>query len=127
MIQKAITDNLSARGMSKVDGVGDITVAYLIIVGNNVSTMTINTYFGYGEDATKLAEKAQEKYATDNKNPNYFEAGTLVIDLIDSKTFKLLKRSYVTRPILKSASDDVRQNHIRDAVDEALKDVRVAK
>ena len=63
--------------------------------------MSINDYFGYAADADALQNKAQAAY-TGSKNPNYFEAGTLVIDVIDSKTFKLLKRGYATRPILQN-------------------------
>src|SRR5262245_52963164 len=77
MVQGAITKNLSARGINPVATGGDVTVAYLIITGNNGSTASINDYFGYGEDATALHDKAFKAY-TESKNPNYFEAGTLV-------------------------------------------------
>ena len=66
-----------------------LIVAYLVIVGNNASTEAISTYFGYNRDAAALHDKAQDAYAS-SKNPNYFEAGTLLIDLIDAKTYKLL-------------------------------------
>ena len=34
-IQDAITQNLAAKGVSKVASGGDVTVAYLVILGNN--------------------------------------------------------------------------------------------
>ena len=102
-----------------------MTVAYLVIVGNNASTESINTYFGYGRGATALHDKAQDAY-TSSKNPNYFEAGTLLIDIIDAKTYKLLKRSYVVRPLLRNPTAEVRAERIQEAVDEALQDVRIA-
>jgi hypothetical protein len=126
LIQEAITKNLAPKGLTRAPGAGNVTVAYLVIVGNNASTAAINDYFGYGRDATELHDKAQDAY-TSSKNPNYFEAGTLVIDLIDSQTYKLLKRSHVTRPVLRSASEDVRREHIQGAVDAALKDLRIAR
>lgn len=125
MIQEAITKNLSARGLTRVDRGGDVTVGYLVIVGNNATTTTINDYFGYGADVSALHAKAHEAY-TDNKNPNYFEAGTLLIDLTDSKSFKLLKRGYASRPILRNIPDDARAARIQEVVDEILRDVRVA-
>ena len=124
MVQEAITKNLAAKGVTKAATGGDVTVGYLIIVGNNVSTTAIDDYFGYGEGADALQNKAQSAY-TSNKNPNYFEAGTLVIDIIDSKSFKVLKRGYATRPILRNLPDDARQARIQDAVDEILRDVRI--
>jgi hypothetical protein len=125
IIQEAITKNLTARGVTKVDRGGDVTVGYLVIVGNNASTTTINDYFGYGADASALHAKAHEAY-TGGKNPNYFEAGTLLIDVTDSKSFKLLKRGYATRPILRNLPNDARAARIQEVVDEILRDLRIA-
>src|SRR5262245_47600489 len=77
MVQEAITRNLATHGVTKAATGSDITVGYLIIVGNNASTASIADYFGYGEDAAALQDKAHNAY-TGSKNPNYFEAGTLV-------------------------------------------------
>ena len=126
MIQEAITKNLAAQGVTKVAAGGDVTVAYLVIVGNNTTTETISTYFGYHEDADALQDKAQTAY-TKSKNPNYFEAGTLVIDIIDSKSFKLLKRGCATRPILRNLPDDARAARIQEVVDEILLGLRITQ
>lgn len=126
MIQDAITKNLAARGVNRVGANGDVTVAYLVIVGNNVTTTSVNDYFGYGEDAMALHNKAHDAY-TGGKNPNYFEAGTLVIDFIDSKTFKLLHRGYASRPVLRNISDEDRATRLQEVVDEILRDLKVTK
>jgi len=126
MIQEAITKNVAGRGLTKVDAGGDVIVGYLVIIGNNASTASINDYFGYGGDEAALHEKAHDAY-TSTKNPNYFEAGTLVIDIIDAKTFKLLKRGYATRPVLRNAPEDARAARIQEVVDEILRDLHVAK
>lgn len=124
MIQDAITKNLAARGVTRVPSGGQLTVGYLIIVGNNASTRRINDYFGYPDDAAALHDKAQSAY-TRSKNPNYFEAGTLVIDIVDSSSFKLLKRNYATRPILRNPPPDARAARIQEVVDEILQDLRI--
>ncbi len=126
MIQHAITANLADKGLARVVGGGDLKVAYLVVVGNNVTTVTVNDYFGYGRDDTGLAEKAHQALAVDNMNPDYFEAGTLLIDIVDATTFKLLKRAFVVRSLLRDATPEVRQARLQDAVDEALADLRVA-
>jgi len=123
LVQQAITKNLASKGITKAQW-GDVTVGYLIIVGNNVTTMALDDYFGYGEGASELHDKAQKAY-TDSKNPNYFEAGTLVIDIIDSSSYKLLKRGYASRPILKDLPDDARAARIQEVVDEILRDLQV--
>jgi len=125
IIQDSISRNLASKGLTKVSSGSDVIVAYLIIVGNNATTEAISTYFGYGRDAAALLDKAQDAYSS-NKNPNYFEAGTLLVDIIDAKTYKLLKRSYVARPLLRNPSAEVRAERIQEAVDAVLKDVRIA-
>jgi uncharacterized lipoprotein YajG len=123
IVQEAIASDLTAKGVKYVAQGGEVTVAYLIIVGNNVSTSAINEYFGYGADATALADKAQKAY-TEGKQRGFFEAGTLLIDIVDSGSNKLLARNYVTRPVLQNPSADDRKAHIQEAVQEALQSVR---
>jgi hypothetical protein len=126
LIQNAITTNLTAKDLSRTPAGGDVILAYLIILGDNVSTTDVNDYFGYGRDSDALLDKAHEKFAIDNKNPNYFVAGTLVIDVIDAKTYKLLYRNYVVRQVLRNVPENVRAERIQEAVDEALAKLRVA-
>lgn len=124
MVQSAITKNLNARGVSAVPAGGDVTVGYMIITGNNATTTSINDYFDYSGDVSALESKAHEAY-TSTKNPNYFEAGTLLIDIVDSKTYKLLKRGYATRELLKSAPETTRVERLQEVVDEILRDVQI--
>ncbi len=123
LVQEAITGEFGAKGVNLVEQGGDVTVAYLIIVGNNVTTTAINEYFGYGGDATALEDKAQKAY-TDGKQRGYFQAGTLLIDIINPRTNKVLARNYATRPVLQNPSADTRKANIEEAVKEVLKDVR---
>jgi len=125
MIQNAIAKNLAARGVTRVASGGDVTVPYLVIIGNNVTTTAVNDYFGYSNDLMALHDKAHSAY-TGSKNPNDFEAGTLLIDIVDGKTFKLLKRGYATRSVLKDLPADARAARIQGVVDDILKDVRFA-
>lgn len=125
MIQQSITDNLAARGVKRVAENGDVIVAYLVIVGDNATTEAINTYFGYGRNADVLHDKAHEAY-TDSKVPYYFQAGTLLVDIIDAKTYKLLWRSHVTRPLLQNPTEQVRAEHIQEAVNSLLKNLRIS-
>jgi hypothetical protein len=125
IIQDAIADTLARKGLARAEGGGDVKVAYLVLIADNVSTTSINDYFGYGRDAAGLQDKAHEAFSMKNKNPDAFEAGTLVIDIIDARSFELLKRNYVVRPILKNIEPGARMARIRDAVNEALGDLRV--
>ena len=125
MIQDAISKNLAARGITRTEAGGDLTVAYLIVVGNNVSTEMMADYFGYGSDATALLDKASSAY-TDSKHLNYFQAGTLVIDIVDAPTHKLLLRNYATRELLRNPTVASREALIQETVDAILSGLRVA-
>lgn len=125
MIQDAITRNLAAKGVTHTGSDADITVGYLVIVGNDGYTRSINDYYGYGDAAAGLHDKAHAAY-TSNKDPKYFEAGTLVIDIIDSKSYKLLKRGHATRPVLRDPPTDARAARLQEVVDEILRDMRIA-
>jgi hypothetical protein len=122
-VQQAIASDLAAKGVSFVAQGGEVTVAYMIVVGNNVSTSAINEYFGYGADAIALQDKAQKAY-TDGKQRGYFQAGTLLIDIVNPRTNKVLARNYVTRPVLQNPTAEARKSNIEEAVKEALSSVR---
>lgn len=126
MIQDSISRNLAQKGLNHVASGGDVIVAYLVIVGDNASTEAVSTYFGYSRNAGALHDKAHEAY-NNSKNPNYFQAGTLLVDIIDAKSYKLLKRSYVVRPLLANPSAEIRVERIQEAVDAVLQNVRIAR
>jgi hypothetical protein len=63
----------------------------------------------------------------ENDRRNYFEAGTLLIDIVDARTQKVLLRNYVTRQILQNPTAEVQKARIQEAVNEALKGVRVER
>jgi hypothetical protein len=125
MIQNALTQHLAAKGVTRVNSGADITVAYLVIVGNNVVTTSINDYFGYNSDAAALVGKAHDAQSVRGHDPNYFEAGTLVVDIIDTQTHSLLRRNYGRREILREVPNDVRAARIQEVVDEVLQGLRI--
>jgi Domain of unknown function (DUF4136) len=124
MVQEAITRNLAAKGVSPVDRNGDVTVAYLIIAGNNATTTSLNEYFGYTSDADALADQVHKSQAISSNDRSYFEAGTLVIDFLDPSTSKLLKRETVHAPILRELPLDERKARLQSLVDQSLGDLR---
>ncbi|MBX3732767.1 MAG: DUF4136 domain-containing protein [Verrucomicrobiae bacterium] len=125
MIQSAITRNLEAKGLRRMDSGGEVLVGYLVIVGNNATTAAVDDYFGSFDDREALHSRAHDAY-TGGKTPHYFEAGTLVIDLRDAKTFDLLRRGYATRPLLRDIPESTRSGRIQEVVDEILVNLKVA-
>lgn len=123
MVQQALIKNLAAKGVSQVSSGGDVTVAYLVIVGNNATTTSLNRYFGYGSDADALVEKVHKEQTETDPNRNYFEAGTLVIDIVDPKTSKVLQRRSIQAQVLRNLPTETRAARVQGIVDQALADV----
>ena len=126
MTQEAITRTLASKGVNKVAAHGDVTVAYLIIAGNNVSTTSLNEYFGYTDDANALVDKVHKEQTIKSDRRDYFEAGTLVIDVIAPKTHELLWRNSMQRDILRNLTPEVRAARIQEVVDATLKDLWIS-
>jgi len=130
-IQGAITKHMNAKGVSKVEENGDLMVGYLVIVASNMLTVAINDYFGYGtenEAFLKKAHKGSRKHQKDDdvsRVRDTYEAGALVIDVIDAKTMDLEYRDFAYREILKNNSAEVRAERIQEVVDETLAGFRV--
>jgi hypothetical protein len=126
MIQQALTKNLAAKGVSYVPSGGDVTVAYLVVVGNNATTTSLNSYFGYTPDSQAIVEKVHAEQ-TESKNRGYFEEGTLVVDLVDPKTSKLLQRRSIQAQVLRDLPLEKRTARVQAIVDQALKDMPISQ
>jgi len=126
MVQQAIIKNLAAKGLAYAPSGGDITVAYLIIVGNNGTTTSLNDYFGYTPDSEAFLDKVHAEQTGNDKARGYFEAGTLVIDLIDPATSKVLQRRSIQAKVLRNLPMETRTARVQAIVDQALKDVLVS-
>ncbi len=127
VVQEAIKKDLAARGVAYVASGGDITVAYLIVVGNNSTTTSLNSYFGYTADSEAIVNKVHSEQTDPESSRGYFEAGTLVIDIVDPKTSKLLQRRSIRAQVLRNLPMETRSARVQTIVDQALKDVPLSQ
>jgi hypothetical protein len=126
LVQQAIANNLASKGITRANSGGDVTVAYLIIVGNNVATTSLNEYFGYSDDSTALVEKVHDTQAGSKKEDrNYYESGTLVIDFLDPKSSQLIQRRSIQAPVLRNLTMEQRSARVQTVVDQALANLPV--
>ncbi len=123
MLQRAIINNLAAKGVTYAPSGGDITIAYLVVVGNNSTTTSLNSYFGYTPDAEAFVDKIHAQQTAKDDNRGYFEAGTLVIDVVDPATSKLLQRRSIQAQVLRNLPTETRTTRVQAIVDQALNDL----
>ena len=120
MVQNAIRSNFEANGLSFGDQNADLIVAYLIILQNPASTAMDADYFGYGRDSDAILEEAHERGVIENKRPDAFESGAVVIDILNAKTNQLIYRNFASRNVIENVSAEQRRQRINGAVSEAL-------
>src|SRR4051812_25679408 len=125
LVQQAIANALAARGVTQTPSGGDVTVAYLIILGNGVSTTSLNEYFGYTDDATALVDKSHRQESKRDDRTS-FEAGTLVIDFLNPQTSKILQRRTIKADLLQNVTMEQRSARLQGLVNDALKNVSIS-
>ena len=125
LVQNAIITNLTAKGLSRAPAGGDVFVACLLIRSNNVSTAAVNEYFGYSRSADTPRTPGPRSPAGPNHPSGCFAPDTLLVDIIDAKTYKLLYRNYTVRPDLGELAEDANAGPIQAAVDQTLRGLRI--
>ncbi len=126
MVQQAIINHFASKGVAYAPSGGQVTVAYLIVVGNNSTTTSLNSYFGYSADSEAIVDKVHAEQ-TGSEARGYFEAGTLVIDMVDPATSKLLQRRSIQAQVLRNLPMENRSARVQAIVDQALKDVPLSQ
>ena len=120
MIQKSIARQFTSRGLAYGSGGADLIVAYMVIYQEPGMTARYDQYFGYGRDSDAISDLAHTRGALDNKRPDYFRQAGVVIDVIDSRTNKLVYRNFAKGDVIKGATAGTRAARIDAAVSQAL-------
>lgn len=120
MVQKSIAGQFAAKGLSYGKPGADLAVAYMVIYQEPGMTATYDEYFGYGRDSGTISDLAHTRGALDNQRPDFFRQAGIVIDVIDTKTNKLVYRNFAKGDVIKGASPATRASRIDAAVAQAL-------
>ena len=83
-------------------------------------TTSYEDYFGYGRSADAIQDRAHVRGVVESKRPDYFRRAGIVIDLIDSRTNKLVYRDFAAGDVVRGASGATRAARIDAAVAQAL-------
>jgi len=119
MIQRSLAKQFTSKGMTYGKGDADLVVAYLVIYQEPGMTADYRDYFGYGRNADDIAVLAHNRGALGSRS-EYFRQAGIVIDVVDSRSNKLVYRGFAKNDVVKGASDGTRAARIDAAVAEAL-------
>ncbi|MCX6873459.1 MAG: DUF4136 domain-containing protein [Verrucomicrobia bacterium] len=120
MIQDSLRRQFRAKGLAYGTGSADLVVAYLVIYQEPGMTTSYEDYYGYGRPADAITDRAHDRGVIESKRPDYFQRAGIVIDLIDSRTNKLVYRNFATGDVVRGASGKTRAARIDAAVAQAL-------
>lgn len=119
MIQRSLANQFTSKGITFGKSDAELVVAYLVIYQEPGMTADFRDYFGYGRNVDDISALAHDRGAL-GKRPDYFRQAGIVIDVIDSRTNKLVYRGFSKNDVIKGASDNNRAARIDAAVAEAL-------
>ncbi|WP_169334292.1 DUF4136 domain-containing protein [Rubritalea marina] len=120
LIHSNIQNQFTSRGMGFNSSNSDLVVAYMVIYQDSSTTTSYDEYFGYHRDSTEILDRAHEIGVIKEKNPDYFERAGLLVDIIDSKTNKLVYRNIGVVDVVNSPTEKERANRVSTAVNEAI-------
>ncbi len=108
-ITSAVDATLNSKGLHKqTSGDPDFFVGYHAALQGRTDATTVNTYYGYGWGAWG------PPYAT--TAVRYFEQGTLIIDIVDAASMKLVWRGSAEAEIDRAVDEQKRRERANDAV-----------
>lgn len=111
-IQKNILRTLSTQGYQGMEtGTPDFYVGHHLSLANKVDVQTMQTYYPYSWYYPYRGFQTRVKE---------YEEGTLIIDIIDAKTEKLVWRGWATKRLKKNPSNEESQETIKKIVTEIL-------
>ncbi len=118
-IQGAISNWFSMHGFEKKPlQQADFLIAYRVVVEDKTSVTVLNDYYGYPMGwryGYYRPYGAQRTYVYD------YQQGSIIIDIVDPKTRKLMWRGSATDEVREAATPEKRQQRIAEAVNAILK------
>lgn len=120
LIQNSLAKQFAAKGLSYGKGNADLVVAYLVIYQEPGVTSSYPAYFGYGRNAYDITDVAHVRGTVKGKRPDFFRQAGVVVDVIDSRTNKLVYRGFAKGDVLTNASESTRAARIDAGVAQAL-------
>lgn len=120
LIQSSLSKQFAAKGLAYGKSGADLVVAYLVLYQEPGVTSSYPEFFGYGRDSFDITDTAHVRGSVNGKRPDFFTQAGIVVDVIDSRTNKLVYRGFAKGDVIKGASESTRAARIDAGVAQAL-------
>lgn len=122
-IQSSVDRELAAKGYTKTSaGSADFLVGYAGVTNNSLQSQTVNRYYGYQEyrASDDLPASTPGGAGRQNLYLQKLSEGSLILDVSDRKSKKLLWRGVAKTTLLKDPTPQKSQQRIDQAVRKML-------
>lgn len=116
-LQAALRDEFKAQGLKESEEDAELIVSFLLIVQNTAVTTAISDYYiNSGSDIMSEAHRRMGK-----KNlPGGYEAGAIIVDIIDKDSGDLIYRDFAKREVLDYLTPAEKEQRVKEAAVEAV-------
>jgi hypothetical protein len=116
-IEDAVRDTMTAKGYDFVEkGSADLLLGYHVTVEDKVDVSTFDNYYGYRGGWYYYGAP----YAYQDTYVRQYQVGTLILDVANGKTKRLIWRGTAKAELLASPTPEEREERIREAVEKML-------
>ena len=126
LIKATLKQKFNEHGLKESESIEDaeLVVTFLIIVQDGATSAAIRDYYMNSGDEIlhkahkRMVKKTNKPKKTDEYYTDNYVAGSLIVDIIDTKNNKLIYRDYMTRKIFDSMSEEERKQTVVEGIDE---------
>ncbi len=112
-VRAAIDRQLVAKGYTPSSGAADFLVGYQAVIKSKVDVATVDRRYGY---------RGGVAYGHPGLDTRTYDEGTLLVDVIDPRTMKLLWRGSASGVVHPESSIEKREQRVNQAVADILKE-----
>ncbi len=120
-IRNAVESQMAAKGVTKKSpGIPDFLVGYHVTLKKKTTTKELNAVYTVLDTSSFRTRLRYSPSSTQQTYAYEYEEGTLILDIIDPKTRKLLWRGSAKGEVDFSASREAKQERVNEAVERIL-------
>jgi len=116
-LQAALKEEFESHGLKESEQDAELIVAFLLIVQDTAVTTAISDY--YITSGSDILSEAHRRMGKKNL-PGGYEAGAIVVDIIDKKSGEVIYRDFAKREVLDYLTPAEKEQRARDAAVEAV-------
>lgn len=118
-LKSALESEFKAQGLQESPENAELIVSFLLVVQNTAVTAAVSDY--YVSSGSDIVSEAHRRLGKSNK-PSGYEAGAIVVDIIDKDSGTVIYRNFAKREVLDYLTPAEKEKYTKEAAVEAVAD-----